>query len=159
MIDGFTRTTAWLLGLTALTAAIAATGPLHDLARSIYPTAPHAPTDPPGVLELLAHNAAIAAIPGLLVLVKWRSHSRWRRAGDVLIPTLLAVQAIAIGLGIGSWPSVLAHLPHLPLELAALAAGAQIWTDADEREKTGRWAAITGALLVAAAFIETGAAP
>lgn len=158
-MTNFPRTWLWLLAVTALTAAAAVAGPLHDLARQLYPTAPHAPTDPPGVLELLIHNAAIAAIPGLLVLARWHTHRTWKRAGDLLIPGLLTAQAIAIGLGIGSWPTVVRYLPHLPLELAALAAGAQIWQHPDDRRQALRWAAITAALLVSAAVVEVAAAP
>lgn len=159
MSAGFTRTTAWLLALTAAVALAATAGPLHDLARSIYPTEPHAPADPPGVLELLIHNAAIAAIPGLLVLIRWHTDPRWRRAGNLLIPTVLAVQATAIGLGIGAWPHVIRYLPHLPLELAALAAGAQLWQHPNDRPRLRRWALTTALLLTAAALIEVIAAP
>lgn len=158
-MTSFPRTLLWLLAATALTAAAALVGPLHDLARSIYPTAPHAPADPPGVLELLFHNAAIAAIPGVLVLVRWHTHPGWSRAGNILIPALLTAQAIAIGLGIGSWPEVVRYLPHLPLEFAALAAGAQIWQHADNRRQIFRWAALTTVLLVCAAIVEVLAAP
>lgn len=159
MTAGFARTTGWLLAATAVTAAAALTGPLHELALSIYPTAPHAPEDPPRVLELLIHNAAIAAIPGLLVLTRWHTHKAWTRLGGLLITAVLTAQAIAIGLGIGAWPRVLEYLPHLPLELAALAAGAQLWRHAENRRLIARWAAATAVLLVCAAIIEVLAAP
>lgn len=159
MTTSFARTTAWLIGLTTTVALAAARGPLHELAKSIYPTAPHAPADPPGVLELLIHNAAIAAIPGLLALIRWHTQPGWRRAGNVLIAALLAAQAVAIGLAIGAWPHVVQYLPHLPFELAALAAGAQVWHHADDPSQITRWALTVLALLAAAATLEVLAAP
>jgi len=156
MTRGFTRTTTWLLALTAGVALLATVGPLHTLARSIYPEI----TAHPDVtfVGLLVHNAAIAFIPAILVLVRWHTHPQWQKAGDLLITIVLAAQAIAIGLGIGAWPHIIRHLPNLPFELAALAAAAQIWRSADERRIALRWTATTAALLAAAAVLEVAGA-
>jgi len=152
MTRGFTRTTTWLLASTVGVALLATAGPLHTLARSIYPEI----TEHPDVafVGLLAHNAAIAFIPAILVLVRWHTHPQWQKAGDLLIATVLASQAIAIGLGIGAWPHIIPHLPNLPFELAALAAGTQIWVTPEDRSRQMKWAVTTGALLAAAAALE-----
>lgn len=158
-MTSFPRTLALLAAATTAVAAAALAGPVHELARQLYPTGPHAPTDPPGVLELFAHNAVIAAIPGLLVLIRWHTHPTYTRTGTLLIAAVLGTQAVAIGLGIGAWPAVLSYLPHLPVELAALAAGTQLWRHAHHPQTTGRWALATVLLLAAAAVIEVLAAP
>ena len=156
MTRGFTRTTTWLLALTAGVALLATVGPLHTLARSIYPEI----TAHPDVtfVGLLVHNAAIAFIPAILVLVRWHTHPQWQKAGDLLITIVLAAQAIAIGLGIGAWPHIIPHLPNLPIELGALAAGAQIWWHGVEDRPQLMWVTSTATLLVVAALLEVAAA-
>lgn len=154
--------TAWaaMTAALALTAAAASAGPLTPLADRWFPHAP----DPQGVtvLGLLVHNVAIALAPLALVAVRWHTSPRWRRAGDVVIGLLLARQAIVLGLAIGAWPQVLPHLPHLPIELAALIAGAMSWHAASRGRGTRAaavWVAVAVALLSCAAVIEVAAAP
>ena len=135
---------AWvaLTGIVAATAAAAAAGVpgVSDVADVVYPNAPRPGGVSVSAPGLLAHNAAISLCPLLLVAARWHTAPRWRAAGDVVVVALLAYNAVAVGLGIGAWPQVLGDLPHLPIELGGLVAGAGAW-----------WALSRGAGLVCGA--------
>ncbi len=115
-------------------------------------------------LALAAHNLPIAAWPLLLGLAGAADHQRARRLADGLVVACVVLNAAPVGAAVGAYgTSVIAYIPQLPLEWAALALGYGSWLNQRERalrsrERLGLLAAIL-ALLVAAATVETVAVP
>lgn len=150
-----------LAAVASIAAAAQLVVPVGELAHQVYPYQP----DPPDNLAatgLLVHNATIALAPLLLWATRWHTSPAWRTAGDALVTAILTYNTVALGLGIGAWPHVIVHVPHLPLELAALACGATAWHTLSRGAPIRRgltYAALTLALLVAASVIEIAAAP
>ena len=86
----------------------------------------------------------------------------WRPPLDVVIAALLAVNAFAVGAAVGAGGlDVTRTLAHLPLEWAALAAGATVYGAArsgDLRARAGlRWAGVSVAFVVLSAGVEAWA--
>lgn len=145
--------------------AVAATAhwlPLaHEMARGLYPDPPN-PPDELAALELFAHNAGIVLAPWLLGLSGWKETKTTRLLATTAIAAIAAFQIAILGLGIGAWPEIIGLLAHLPIELAALAAGIQSYriVEPGQRRAAGtRWAMAALLLLAVAAEIEAGQLP
>jgi hypothetical protein len=116
------------------------------------------------VLTLLAHNLPLAAWPLLLGVVGVHRQRLARRVTDVVVAAWIAVNALPVGPAIGVYgPPLLAYLPQLPFEWAALALGASGWclqrrAPLTVREAVTLLALIAGTLFCAAA-LETFAVP
>jgi len=134
---------------------------VHDLARSLYPDAPK-PPEALSATDLFLHNAAIVLAPWLLAISGWKNTRTSHQLATTTIVVIAAVQILTIGLGIGAWPQIIGLLAHLPIELAALAAGIQSYATTQAggpQFASAPWAA-AGLLLVAiAAQIEAGQLP
>jgi hypothetical protein len=152
------------LALTALTAAgflLARVDPA--LAPS---TRPHPTLDPTpaAIAAILANNARVLAAPFILIAARFERSRLTRLAGDAITATILAGNALWIGLAIGRWEgSLIPYLPQLPLEYlaASTAAGAWIHTRRRASHRGGSdqcasaiYATATLTLLVGAAAIE-----
>lgn len=118
-------------------------------------------------LSIAVTNASSLAAPLLLTAGRWHTSPLTRRLGDVLVAAIIAVNALLIGLALGRHPiALLAYLPHLPLEDAALTTAAAAWvtrrapSSAHQRPRSvAAYAAVTLALTVLAALMETYAIP
>jgi hypothetical protein len=116
------------------------------------------------VLALAAHNFPIAAWPVLLGVLGAHRQPRSRHVADALLAGCVSVNVLPVGAAVGAYgPAVLPYLPQLPLEWAALALGASAWML--QRHRAIRvteglaLAALTGAVLICAAAVETLAVP
>ncbi len=161
---------AGVWGATLAAAAIVALigGGLARLTRQLLELElSPAQTPPPQlshVLALAAHNLPVAAWPLLLGLTGAGDHQYARRLADGLVVACLVANAAPVGAALGAYgPSVIAYIPQLPLEWAALALGYASWLTQRERplrsqERLGLLAGIL-ALLLAAATMETAVVP
>jgi hypothetical protein len=115
-------------------------------------------------IALLAHNLPIAAWPLLLGRMRARARPATRALADAMIVLCALANALPVGIALGGYGSaLLAYLPHLPLEWAALALGYASWL-AEREDPLGRGErsallALIGCLLGAAAALETLAIP
>ena len=152
----------WTATLTAT--AVVAAG-LVD--ADVDPPRPTLHAAPITVLELGAHNAAVALWPLALVALGWPSIPIARVAGDALIAAQLLAHGLLVGTAFGDEPGLWRYLPHLPLEWLAIAIPCAAWLTARrarERRDTNtagliQIAGACMATLVAAALIETYATP
>jgi hypothetical protein len=116
------------------------------------------------VLALIAHNLPLGAWPLLLGVVGAHRHRLARRIADVLVAGWLAVNVLPVGAALGAYGSpLLAYLPQVPFEWAALALGASAWLMQRQvpltiRQGAALFAVIAGVLLCAA-VLETVAVP
>jgi hypothetical protein len=116
------------------------------------------------VLALLAHNTPIAGWPLLLGPVEADRRRSTRALADVLVLASVLANAVPVGSALGVYGArLLAYLPHLPLEWAALSLGYSSWPMKRRHaltagEQLARFGLIVGFLL-AAATVETVAVP
>jgi len=116
------------------------------------------------VLALAAHNVPVCAWPLLLGSLRLTAGSGWRRAADILLATcaLANVLPVAAALGGYGW-ALVAYVPHLPLEWAALAVGYGSWIAERDHPLAGHerlgLLGVLCALLIGAAVLETCAVP
>ena len=150
-----------MIALTALGALLSSIDP-----RLAGTTRPHATlTGSLGdALSILQNNARVLAAPFLLWLLGFPASRTGRLAGDMLVALLAAASAVPVGLELGRWHArLLPFLPQLPLEWAALAVAISAWLAARHNHaqpsQLALLAALTLALLVAAAALETWATP
>jgi hypothetical protein len=125
------------------------------------------PAEPGTVLELLAQNTPVAMWPLALVALGWPAIPAIRTLGDLLVVAQLLGHGLLVGAALAAHGGLWRYLPNLPLEWAAIAVPAGGWLTA--RARTGAVAldrralmkagALTGALLIAAAAVETYAVP
>lgn len=121
---------------------------------------PHPTLEPTFVAGagILATNLRVLAAPYLLAAFRWTQHSRTRTLGDVIVAVVVLENTLAVGLAIGRYGGQLvAYLPQLPLEWAALATSAAAWITARADRQVRPLvasAAVTFALTVAAAACE-----
>ncbi len=151
------------LGGAALTAVLAG-----GLARSVMGLALNPAHNPApslaSVVSLATHNLPICAWPLLLGSLRVEAGSGSRRAADALVTAcaLANVLPVAAALGGYGW-ALLPYVPQLPFEWAALAVGYGSWFlerrhGLSARERLRLLGVLSG-LLLAAAGLETGAAP
>jgi hypothetical protein len=115
-------------------------------------------------LSLAVHNLPIAAWPLLLGVVGAHHSHIGRGVADSLLAGCLAVNVLPVGAALGAYgPALLPYIPQLPLEWAALAAGASAWLLQRHRTLTVREGlallALTSCMLLPAAVLETYAVP
>jgi hypothetical protein len=150
---------ALVLATTAL--AITATGLADDARRVLRFAFGGVEQTPAEAARIALHNATIATGTMLGAAARTRIPVATRPVLDVVLATLLAINAAAVGVALGAYGTRVATaiVTHLPLELAAfsLAGGAYMQACKQPlrvRELTGV-AAATALLLVAAAALET----
>lgn len=116
------------------------------------------------VLALAAHNLPIAAWPLLLGLTGAHRHRTARLGADALLAVVLIVNAAPVGATLAAYGArLIAFIPQLPVEWAALAFGAAAWLCQRDRALRPRQVlAVLGAivaLVAVAAVFETVAVP
>jgi hypothetical protein len=113
------------------------------------------------VARVVATNARLIGVLALAALLVARVPA-WRPPLDVVVAGLLAINAFTVGAVVGAGGREVARsLAHLPLEWAALAAGATLYTAARRgalRLSAGLcWSAVAVALVALAAGVEAWA--
>jgi len=124
----------------------------------------NAPPAPGDVLALAAHNLPIMAWPILLGVVGAHRSAGWRLAADVLVGVALIANTAPVGAALALYGSpLLAYLPQLPIEWAALALGTSAWLIQRRRPLARSEGialfALTGAVVLCAALVETVGVP
>ena len=144
-----------------LAAAAAATSP--DAARALWAAPPHPVLvgSSGEVLDVLATNLPALCLPLLLALTLAGQGRAWRLLGDLITAAVMLANAALVGAALGSWGErLLPYLPHLPLELAALAcSSAAWWSRRGDPRPAWRPAAHVLCLAVLAALVEVYATP
>jgi hypothetical protein len=155
--------TLWLL-----TGAVTGLGVLVGvLAPSLAPGGTPHPTLHGTLSEatsILAHNARVLAAPLILAAARWGRGRATRAVGDAIVASTLLVSPLLVGSAIGRHgDSLLAYLPHLPLEWAALSVAGAAWLASRRNGASTRtlmvYAAVTLLLATTAALVETFATP
>ncbi|MGH2941629.1 MAG: hypothetical protein ACRDLN_02475 [Solirubrobacteraceae bacterium] len=114
--------------------------------------------------SILAHNLRILAAPLILVAARWATGPITRLLGDAIVAAILIVNPLLVGAAIGEHgPALLAYLPHVPLEWAALSTTAGAWLTGRRARAPARslvaYAVVALLLAAGAALIETLASP
>lgn len=149
--------------LTTTTGASGKTTVRSVLALTLTPV-DNPPPSITHVLALAAHNLPIAAWP-LLLGVAGIASSQWgKRAADSLLFACALANTIPVGAAIAAYGTrLIAYIPQLPVEWAALATGYASWVTQRRqplrRRRRLQWLAAIGVLVLAAATIETLAVP
>jgi len=156
-----TRVAAAIVALTTLAALLAATNP--GAAAGLFTDPPHPVLSGTAdeVLDVLATNLPALAVPPLLALTL-AGHSRaWRSLGDLITAAIMIANTGLVGAALGVYGTrLLPYLPHLPLELAALACSCSAWwATRTQRHPIGRLVLWGLVLAVAAAAVEVYATP
>jgi hypothetical protein len=162
---------AWYLAVwacTLTTAAVVLLAGEQGAVRRLLPlslTAAGNRTPSAGrVLGLTAHNLPLAAWPLLLGLTSAQAHGSARRLASALVSACMLANTVLVGAALGGYGvALLAFLPQLPVEWAALALGYCSWA-VQARVELGlserlRWLAAIALLIAAAAALETVAVP
>jgi hypothetical protein len=157
---------ALTVGCAALVAMAGASlsVPVHHLLALRLTPASNPPPDPGRVLTLAAHNLPIASWPLLLGALGAERSRAGRRAADCLVLACVAVNVAPVGAALGAYGrTLLPYVPQLPLEWAALAAGAAAWLkqrrDTVSIAEGGVLLALLAVLLLCAAVTETVVVP
>ena len=155
------RTVAALVAVMALAAAAAAPSPAA--ARELWAQPPHPVLagNAGEVLDVLATNLPALCVPLLLAAALAGQGRAWRLLGDLITAAIMVANAGLVGAALGSWGErLLPYLPHLPLELAALACSCAAWWSRRDRPRAlWRPAASVLCLAVLAALVEVYATP
>ena len=156
-----TATAGVVVGLTALGALIGVLAPglaggtrPHPALTGTFATA----------AGILAENVRVLAAPFLLWLLRLPASHLGRRAGDLLVVAIVAINTLTVGIALGRWRGqLIPYVPQLPLEWAALTIGVCAWLNVRNGHARTRQmaelAAATVLLLVCAATVETFATP
>ena len=147
-----------VLGLAALAAAASTAA-----ARGLWAGPPH-PVLAGTAAELagvLATNLPALGVPLLLAATLGGKGRACRGLGDLVTAALMFTSPLLVGAALGAWGTrLLPYLPHLPLELAALAcSSAAWWSRRIDRRPVWRPAAYVLCLAVLAALVEVYATP
>jgi hypothetical protein len=163
-----TSHTRRVAALWALTGALTGVGVLLGLLiPALAPAgAPH-PTlhgTAAEAADILGHNIRVLAAPLILAAARWGSGRVTRLIGDAIVLATIAVSPLLVGAAIGrDGGDLLAYLPHLPVEWAALSVAAGAWLAARRSRLAtpllAAYAGVAAALAVFAAIIETVAIP
>ena len=153
-----------IVAVTLLGAITSMLVPELGPARAPRPTLRGTPGE---AVAIAVTNAQTLLAPLLLSAGRWHTSRVTRRLGDVVVAAIVIANAALIGFALGRHPiALLAYLPHLPLEDAALATAAAAWVTRRAGERAGppprsvaAYAGLTLALTVLAAFVETYAVP
>lgn len=116
------------------------------------------------VWVLAAHNIPVCCWPLLLGVIGAHQSRLGRRAADLLVAASVAVNVLQVGLALGAYGlSLVAFVPQLPFEWAALALGATGWRLQQTDPLTVRQAVmllvVAVMLLLIAGVLETFAVP
>jgi hypothetical protein len=116
------------------------------------------------IAVLVAHNLPIASWPLLLGIAGAGRSRGGLRVGDGLVVTSAAANTLPVGAALGAYGSgLLAYVPQLPVEWAAVALGIAAWITQRQRALPRRerllWLAAITACVLAAAVLETIAVP
>lgn len=156
-------TTAMAAAAVAVAPGLAAQarGTLRGFGLDLHP---HAATLHVLLVTRLARNMAIAAAPSEWAAIGAAQNRRWRHVVDAVLTATLLTDAGLVGVALGAYGArLLAWLPHLPLEWAALAVGVLPWLAArrGQRRRVDLLAPLAACfvLLLAAACIETWLTP
>ena len=157
--------------LTAAAGAVIALTAVGALLEMIAPavapnTRPHATltgslSDAAAILE---NNLRALATPFLCVALGLPDSRLGRHTGDLLVLAITALSAIAVGIELARWNTILLpYIPQLPVEWAALSTAVTAWLAA-RRGAVDRWAVtelavLTAVLLALAACLETWCVP
>jgi hypothetical protein len=139
-------------------------GPVrHTLGASLNPQQ-NPPPNIGHVLMLVAHNLPLAAWPLLLGVMGAHRRRLTRQLTDTLVAAWLTANVLPVGAALGAYgPRLLAFIPQVPFEWAALALGASAWLMQRREPLTIREGlalfAVIGGLLLCAAVLETVAVP
>ena len=157
-----------LLSAAAAVSAVAACGVLLGAAApGLAPgVAPH-PVLHGTVGEaaaILAHNLRLLATPLILAGARFARSPATRLLGDVLVGALVLSNPLLVGLALGrDQAKLVAYLPGLPCEWAALTVAAAGWLaarrGADRPGMIGAYGAVVLVLCLLAAGLETFATP
>ena len=153
-----------IVALTAVAAAVSAVWPELGPSGQPRPTLHGTPGE---VASIFVTNARTLIAPLLLAAGRWHTGRTTRHLGDVIVAALVISNPVMVGLALGRHPiELLAYLPHLPIEDAALAIAASAWIARRVRNRDDPppasiacYAAVTAAVALLAAFVETHAVP
>jgi len=158
----------WALTLSSAGILTLAGSPARSTTRELLGLTLTAAHNPPprvaAVLALAAHNIPIAAWPLLLGLRGPPRRQMTRRLVDALVIACAIANTVPVGAALGAYGApLLAYVPQLPLEWAALALGYSSWLVQRRRpqgvgERAQSLAVIAG-LLVCSAALEVYAVP
>jgi hypothetical protein len=116
---------------------------------------------PGAIASILLNNLRVLAAPFILAGARFGATRVSRFTGDAIVATILAGNAIAVGLALGRWRGALIpFIPQLPIEYLAAATAAAVWIEARRpasspaRRTAVTSAAVTIGLVAAAAAIE-----
>jgi hypothetical protein len=152
---------------TAVLGTTLAAGLIAVLDRKVTGSTPPHPTLTGSLNDWLAittENLRVLAAPFLLWLLGVDKSRLGRRAGDVVVLAVIAVNAIPVGIALGRWQGrLIPYVPQLPLEWAALILAASAWLTIRTTTATRHQIAVLGAgtavLVLAAAALETWVTP
>jgi len=159
---------AWLSTLACALLVAAAGGAaqawLRKLIGARFDPALNAPPALGHVLALASHNLPITAWPILLGVVGAHRSAGSRLAADLLVVAALIANTALVGAALAAYgPPLLAYLPQLPIEWAALALGTSAWLIQRRRPLARSEGialfALTGAVVLCAALVETVGVP
>jgi hypothetical protein len=157
----FLASCAVLLAFGAFGALVALA--LPGAGAAMFPHGPHpvlrgAPAE---VVEVFLTNASTLIVPLLFCGAVAGQPGPWRLAGDLAVAAIVTMNSVAVGLAIGHFGGeLLAYLPHVPIEGAALAYSASTWLSGrSARRPLGRPLALVLVLVGAAAAVEVYATP
>ena len=148
----------------AVTAAGAALGALDPSLTGNTPPHPTLTGSLADATRILANNTRVLGAPFIAIALGLHGSARLRLVGDAITVTVLATNAIPIGIALAHWGNrLLPYIPQLPVEASALAVSIAAWITArdgaPDMRQTIRLAVTTLGLLVAAAGIETWCTP
>jgi hypothetical protein len=156
----------WTLACALLVAAAGAAAQewLRKVIGARLDPALNAPPALGHVLVLAVHNLPITAWPILLGVVGAHRSAGWRLTADVLVVAALIANTAPVGAALALYgPPLLAYLPQVPIEWAALALGTSAWLIRRRRPLARSEGialfALTAAVVFCAALVETVAVP
>jgi hypothetical protein len=121
-----TLTAVWLL--TAVGGLIGLAAPELAPSGNPQPTLRGTATD---VLSILASNLRLLSVPFALALLGFQRSRHARPFGDLLVGTVVTLNAIRVGLALGRYGTeLIPYIPQLPVEWLALAISTSAWISA-----------------------------
>ncbi len=144
-----TLAAVWLL--TAVGVLIGLAAPELAPSGNPHPTLRGTATD---VLSILVSNLRLLSVPFALALLGFQRSRHARRFGDLLVGTVVPLNAIRVGLALGRYGTeLIPYIPQLPVEWLALALSTSAWIAArhDAQLRTPRIRALQTVLVATAA--------
>lgn len=123
-----------IAGVLALAAAVHDITPVRDALHSALPfkwnVAPHDPNarNISTALRLWLHNSKLSLAPIALAAAVQHHPGKLRRAGDIVLAFIFALDLIPLGVDLGTWGGqLLPYIPNAPVELLAATSGFVSW--------------------------------